>query len=100
MDLSSLPDLTPYVTDIILIFISGSACLYCAALSRRLKKLNNLKTGVGASIVSLTHAIEDTHKANQKAKRQKLKLYLQILAARLRPVKPHNTYYKIAWMQR
>jgi len=72
MDLSSLPDLTPYVTDIILIFISGSACLYCAALSRRLKKLNNLKTGVGASIVSLTHAIEDTHKAAQEAQQSTL----------------------------
>lgn len=72
MDISALPDLTPYVTDIILILVSGSACLYCATLSRRLKKLNNLKTGVGASIVSLTQAIEDTHKAAQEAQQSTL----------------------------
>ncbi|MEP6342115.1 MAG: hypothetical protein ABJ275_02285 [Maricaulaceae bacterium] len=32
-----------------------------------MKKLNNLKTGVGASILSLTKAIEDTHKAAREA---------------------------------
>lgn len=67
MDLPSFTDITPYIADIVLIFISGLACLYCAILSRRLKKLNNLKTGVGASILSLTQAIEDTHKAAQEA---------------------------------
>jgi len=51
----------------VLIMISGLACLYCAILSRRLKNLGNLKTGVGASIISLTQAIEDTHKAAQEA---------------------------------
>ncbi|MDB2438739.1 hypothetical protein N9W89_08500 [Hellea sp.] len=63
----SLTDITPHIADIVLIFISGMACLYCAMLSRRLKKLNNLKSGVGASILSLTQAIEDTHKAAQDA---------------------------------
>jgi chromosome segregation ATPase len=67
MNIPNLTDLTPYIPDMILIFISGFACLYCAMLSRRLKNLNNLKTGVGASIISLTQAIEDTHKAAQEA---------------------------------
>lgn len=63
MNMLSFANITPYIPDMVLIFISGMACLYCAILSRRLKKLNNLKTGVGASILSLTRAIEDTHKA-------------------------------------
>jgi len=67
MDIPSFTEIRPYIADIVLIFISGMACLYCAMLSRRLKKLNNLKTGVGASILSLTQAIEDTHKAAQEA---------------------------------
>jgi len=67
MDPTTLSSLTQYVPDAILILISGSACLYCALLNRKLKNLNNLKTGVGASIVSLTEAIEQTHQAAQQA---------------------------------
>ena len=67
MVMLSFSTITPYIPDMVLIFISGMACLYCAILSRRLKKLNDLKTGVGASILSLTKAIEDTHKAAHEA---------------------------------
>jgi len=67
MNIPSFTDITPYIPDMVLIFISGMACLYCAMLNRRLKKLNNLKSGVGASILSLTQAIENTHKAAQEA---------------------------------
>lgn len=52
--------------DIVLIAICGLSCLYCIRLSGRLSKLNNLKSGVGASILSLTEAIEQTHKATQE----------------------------------
>ena len=69
MDNLSLSQLTSYAPDVILILISGLACLYCWMLNRRLKNLNSLKSGVGASIVSLTKAIEDTHKAAQEAQR-------------------------------
>lgn len=65
--MSALSQLTASAPDLILILISGLACLYCAMLNRRLKNLNNLKTGVGASIVTLTNAIENTHKAAQEA---------------------------------
>lgn len=51
------------VQDVVLLLISGLACLYCALLNRRLKGLSSLKTGVGASIVSLTNAIKETHQA-------------------------------------
>ena len=67
MIMLSFANITPYIPDMVLIFISGMACLYCALLSRRLKNLNNLKSGVGASILSLTRAIEDTHKAAREA---------------------------------
>ena len=56
-----------FIPDIILIVISGLACLYCYLLSRRLRKLNNLETGLGASIITLTRAIEETYKAAQDA---------------------------------
>jgi len=67
-----ITDALPHISDMVLILISGLACLYCAILSRRLKNLNNLKTGVGASIISLTQAIEDTHKAAQEAQNSTL----------------------------
>ncbi len=57
-------DLLP---DIILILVSGSACLYCGVLNRRLKALHNLKSGVGATIVTLTEAITETNKAAKDA---------------------------------
>lgn len=56
-----------FLPDLILIFISGTACLYCYLLNRRLTKLNNLDTGLGATIVTLTRAIENTYKAAQDA---------------------------------
>ncbi len=56
--------LTPALfMDIILIMISGLAVLYCALLSTRLKRLSSLKSGLGASIITLTEAIEKTHSA-------------------------------------
>lgn len=67
MDLSNLSFLNSYVLDVILILISASACFYCALLSRRLKALNRLDSGVGASIVSLTDAIGKTHDAARDA---------------------------------
>lgn len=59
----SIPLDLALLKDVILLLISGIACLYCVLLNRRLKGLNDLKSGVGASIVSLTKAIKETHKA-------------------------------------
>ncbi len=67
MILLSATQISAYAPDVLLIVISSIACLYCWLLSQRLKKLNSLKTGVGASILHLTKAIEDTHKAAQDA---------------------------------
>jgi thioredoxin-related protein len=57
-----------YIPDILLILISSMACLYCLLLSRRLKKLQNLESGLGASILSLTDAIVQTTEAAQHAR--------------------------------
>ena len=51
------------IQDVTLILISGLACLYCWLLNKRLKGLSNLESGVGATIVSLTNVIQDTHSA-------------------------------------
>ncbi|CAM3672822.1 hypothetical protein LIHA111178_02580 [Litorimonas haliclonae] len=65
--MSQIPLNMALVQDVILLFVSGLACVYCILLNRRLKGLNNLKSGVGASIVSLTEAIHNTNNAAQKA---------------------------------
>jgi hypothetical protein len=67
MTLPEFPNELSLTLDIVLIAICGLSCLYCIRLSGRLSKLNNLKSGVGASILSLTEAIEQTHKATQES---------------------------------
>ena len=57
-----------HIFDITLIFISGFAVFYCWLLSRRLKNLQSLETGLGASIVSLTDAIKKTNQAAMEAR--------------------------------
>ena len=54
--------------DILLVVISGFACFYCWSLSRRLKKLQSLDSGLGGSIVKLTKAIAQTNKAALEAR--------------------------------
>lgn len=53
--------------DGLLILLAAAAALYCAILSRRLKKLTSLDEGLGASILSLTEAIEQTNRAAMQA---------------------------------
>lgn len=65
MTLPNFPFELSLTLDIILIVICGFSSFYCIRLSGRLSKLNNLKSGVGASIISLTEAIEQTHAATQ-----------------------------------
>ena len=67
MNIPNITNITPHTLDIVLILISGMAVLYCAILSRRIQKSNDLKTGVSTSIVTLSQAIEDTHQAAQEA---------------------------------
>lgn len=57
-----------FIKDVLLIALCGASAFYCWMLSHRLKKLNDLKSGVGASIVTLTEAIERTHAAATTAR--------------------------------
>ncbi len=57
-----------YFFDIILILVSGSACLYCWLLNQKLKALQNMKKGLGASIMTLSATISKTSIAAQEAK--------------------------------
>jgi len=58
-----------FLPDIMLIVICGFTCLYCWVLSRRLKKLQSLDSGLGASILSLTQAVAKTNTAALEARR-------------------------------
>ncbi len=57
-----------YIFDIILILVSGSACLYCWLLNKKLKALQDMKQGLGASIVTLSKAVSKTSLAAHDAK--------------------------------
>lgn len=48
------------VFDIILLMASGAATIYCFVLSRRLSRLNDTKNGIGASIASMSQALDQT----------------------------------------
>ncbi|MCI5047438.1 MAG: hypothetical protein MRY59_08035 [Aquisalinus sp.] len=63
-----LSSLTAHIFDIILILVSGSACLYCWLLNRRLKALQDTRKGIGASIVGLSTALSKTTIAAQEAR--------------------------------
>lgn len=53
------------VLDTALLVTSGAAILYCAQLTRRLKALHDLKSGVGEAIVTLTKQIKASQEANE-----------------------------------
>ncbi len=56
--------------DAILLLVSGAAGLYCFILSRRLRALQDMKTGLGASIISMTTAISQLKAASEESKFQ------------------------------
>jgi len=56
--------------DAILLLVSGAAGLYCFILSRRLKALQDMKTGIGASILAMTNAIAQLNAASHDSKQQ------------------------------
>ncbi len=66
MDFSSLEIVL--IKDGLLLFLCTMCCGYCALLSVRLKRLRNMKDGLGASIIELTEAIERTHRGARDAR--------------------------------
>ena len=56
------------IFDIMLLLASGAAAVYCFVLSGRLKKLNDIKSGLGASIASRSLTPEQTRAMLNQAK--------------------------------
>ena len=57
------------IVDFILLAASGAATVYCFVLSKRLKKLNDMKNGLGASIASMSQTLDQTQQVLSLAKR-------------------------------
>ncbi|HXI87697.1 MAG TPA: hypothetical protein VNH64_09575 [Parvularculaceae bacterium] len=57
------------ITDFLLLAASGTACLYCLILSRRLKGLTTVKGGIGAGIAALSRSAEEMKKALGETRR-------------------------------
>lgn len=50
------------IVDFMLLAASGAAAIYCFVLSARLRKLNDMRGGLGAGIASMTVALEETRR--------------------------------------
>lgn len=48
------------IVNYVLLLVSGAACIYCFVLSKRLKRLNDTRKGIGASIVEMSAALSQT----------------------------------------
>lgn len=60
------------VVDFILLAVSGVATVYCFVLSRRLARLNDMKNGIGASIATMSQALDQTQQVLLIAKNASL----------------------------
>lgn len=60
------------IFDFILLATSGVATFYCFVLSRRIARLNDMKTGIGASIASMSAALDQTQQVLAFAKSSSL----------------------------
>lgn len=78
------------IVDFILLAASAAAAIYCFVLSARLKKLNDIRSGLGAGIASMSVTLEQTKAMLEATKKisleseSKLKSLLDD-AARLAP---------------
>lgn len=60
------------IVDFILLAASGVATVYCFVLSRRLGRLNDMKNGIGASIATMSGALDQTQQVLALAKSSSL----------------------------
>lgn len=56
------------ILNYILLLVSGAACIYCFVLAKRLKRLNDTKDGIGASIVEMSAALSQTQQTLRLAR--------------------------------
>jgi hypothetical protein len=57
------------IFDLILLAASAAAAVYCFVLSARLKKLNDVRSGLGASVVSMSAMLDQTRLTLEQSKR-------------------------------
>jgi DNA-binding transcriptional regulator GbsR (MarR family) len=69
------------IVDFILLAASGVATIYCFVLSRRLAKLNDMKNGIGASIGSMSAALDQTQEVLALARNSSLEGVQRLTAA-------------------
>jgi uncharacterized protein YoxC len=62
--------MTMQPTDIALFLISFAACVYCIVLSGRLRKLQNTKNGLGATILALNESVSAVTASTRDSKQQ------------------------------
>lgn len=60
------------IVDFILLAASAAAAIYCFVLSARLKKLNDVRGGLGATIASMSATIEQTRLMLEETKKLSL----------------------------
>lgn len=56
------------IVDFALLAASAAATIYCFVLSGKLQKLNNMRSGLGASIASMSAALEETRRLLSESK--------------------------------
>ena len=56
------------IVNYILLFVSGAACVYCFVLAKRLKRLNDTRDGIGASIVEMSASLSQTQRTLRLAR--------------------------------
>jgi len=60
------------IVDFVLLAASAAAAIYCFVLSARLKKLNDVRGGLGATIASMSATIEQTRLMLEETKQLSL----------------------------
>lgn len=60
------------IVDFVLLAASAAAAIYCFVLSARLKKLNDVRGGLGATIASMSATIEQTRLMLEETKKLSL----------------------------
>lgn len=69
------------VFDLVLLMASGAATVYCFVLSRRLSRLNDTKSGLGASIASMSQALDQTQQTLNFARASSIDVIQKLTSA-------------------
>lgn len=82
------------ILQVALCVFAGALALFCAVLSRRLRRLNDLETGLGAAIAVMTSEIERLERAIGAAKAEATAA-TQNLASEIERAKSERAYWAL-----